>query len=126
MLYHESYNHVIIPSIMMTHLDALWALFFLILSGPVGPYYPTGFKPVSLLADPSFVRAWPGGSGNTKMGANYAPTLLVQKIAEQKFGCQQVWAGQHALIGKRVVLMGGINFVFIGSRFCGYMGKTIS
>ena len=45
---------------------------------PVGPYYSTGFKPVSLLADPQYVRAWPGGCGFTKMGSNYAPTLWTQ------------------------------------------------
>ena len=47
---------------------------------PVGPYYSTGFKPVNLLCDPSYVRAWPGGCGFTKMGSNYAPTLWVQKV----------------------------------------------
>jgi len=55
---------------------------------PVGPYYSTGFKPVNLLADPQYVRAWPGGCGYTKMGSNYAPTLWTQKIAEQH-GCHQ-------------------------------------
>ena len=45
---------------------------------PVGPYYSTGFKPVNLLADPQYVRAWPGGCGYTKMGSNYAPTLWTQ------------------------------------------------
>jgi len=55
---------------------------------PVGPYYSTGFKPVSLLCDPSYVRAWPGGCGFTKMGSNYAPTLWTQKIAEAH-GCHQ-------------------------------------
>ncbi|XP_074650210.1 branched-chain-amino-acid aminotransferase, cytosolic-like isoform X2 [Tubulanus polymorphus] len=64
------------------------ALLFVLLS-PVGPYFPTGLKPVSLLADPAFVRAWPGGSGNTKMGSNYAPTTYIQQIAEER-GCQQV------------------------------------
>ena len=39
-----------------------------VLVGPVGPYYPTGMAPVKLLADPKFVRAWPGGSGGFKMG----------------------------------------------------------
>lgn len=39
-----------------------------VLIGPVGPYYPTGMAPVKLLADPKFVRAWPGGSGGFKMG----------------------------------------------------------
>ena len=36
---------------------------------PVGPYFPTGMKPVSLFADPQYVRAWVGGTGDTKMGA---------------------------------------------------------
>ena len=49
---------------------------FVILS-PVGPYFSSGFNPVNLLADPKFVRAWPGGSGYSKMGSNYAPTLYI-------------------------------------------------
>lgn len=40
-----------------------------VITGPVGAYYPTGMKPISLLADPAFVRAWKGGSGDSKMGA---------------------------------------------------------
>lgn len=61
-----------------------------IIAGPVGPYFATGtIKPVSLLADPSYVRAWPGGVGDRKLGSNYAPTLAVQKVAE-KMGLQQV------------------------------------
>lgn len=44
------------------------AMIFVII-GPVGPYFATGsFNPVSLLADPSFVRAWEGGVGAFKMG----------------------------------------------------------
>jgi len=39
-----------------------------VLSGPVGSFYSTGFNPVSLFADPSFVRAFPGGVGSFKMG----------------------------------------------------------
>lgn len=31
-----------------------------------------------LLADPQFVRAWPGGMGDTKCGGNYAPTIMPQ------------------------------------------------
>ena len=49
---------------------------FVILS-PVGPYFSSGFEPVNLLADPNFVRSWPGGSGYSKMGSNYAPTIYV-------------------------------------------------
>ncbi|XP_039191139.1 branched-chain-amino-acid aminotransferase, mitochondrial isoform X1 [Crotalus tigris] len=65
------------------------ALLFVIL-GPVGPYFATGsFSPVSLLADPQFVRAWMGGVGNYKVGSNYGPTIYVQAEAA-KLGCQQV------------------------------------
>ncbi|KAM3863700.1 branched-chain-amino-acid aminotransferase, cytosolic-like isoform 2-T2 [Diretmus argenteus] len=65
------------------------AMIFVII-GPVGPYFATGsFNPVSLLADPSFVRAWRGGVGAYKMGGNYGPTIAVQNEAVQK-GCQQV------------------------------------
>ncbi|OQV18715.1 Branched-chain-amino-acid aminotransferase [Hypsibius exemplaris] len=60
-----------------------------VITGPVGPYFPTGLKPVSLLADPQHVRSWPGGAGAYKMGSNYAPTIHVQKEAEKQ-GCQQV------------------------------------
>lgn len=35
---------------------------------PVGPYYPEGFKPVTLYATSKYQRAWPGGTGNTKIG----------------------------------------------------------
>ena len=37
-------------------------------------------QPVSLLADPHYVRSFPGGCGDTKMGSNYAPTLRVQQV----------------------------------------------
>uniref|UniRef100_A0A2C9JWQ8 Branched-chain-amino-acid aminotransferase n=2 Tax=Biomphalaria glabrata TaxID=6526 RepID=A0A2C9JWQ8_BIOGL len=61
-----------------------------VITGPVGPYFPTGLKPVSLLADPKYVRAWPGGCGGYKMGSNYAPTVAIQSQAVNKYGCQQV------------------------------------
>ncbi|KAM8845232.1 branched-chain-amino-acid aminotransferase, mitochondrial isoform 2-T2 [Spinachia spinachia] len=65
------------------------AMIFVIV-GPVGPYFATGsFNPVSLLADPSFVRAWKGGVGAYKMGGNYGPTIAVQNEAVKR-GCQQV------------------------------------
>ncbi|EGD72457.1 branched-chain-amino-acid aminotransferase [Salpingoeca rosetta] len=60
-----------------------------VINSPVGAYYATGFKPVRLLADPQFVRAWPGGMGDTKCGGNYAPTILPQQHAAER-GCQQM------------------------------------
>ena len=64
------------------------SLLYVLLS-PVGPYFRTGFRPISLYADPDFVRAWPGGAGNAKLGSNYAPTIMIQKQAE-RLGLQQV------------------------------------
>ncbi|KAJ2825754.1 branched-chain-amino-acid transaminase bat2 [Coemansia furcata] len=64
------------------------ALFYVITS-PCGPYFPTGFKAISLYCDETNVRAWPGGVGDRKMGANYAGSVGPQVEAEKK-GYQQV------------------------------------
>ncbi|XP_062944798.1 branched-chain-amino-acid aminotransferase, mitochondrial isoform X2 [Cynocephalus volans] len=68
---------------------ATQALLYVILC-PVGSYFPgDSMTPVSLLADPTFIRAWVGGVGNYKLGGNYGPTVLVQEEAQKK-GCEQV------------------------------------
>lgn len=66
------------------------ALLYTILS-PVGGYFKPGATSmgISLLADPRYVRAWPGGVGDRKMGSNYAPTIHIQQEAAAK-GLQQV------------------------------------
>lgn len=46
-----------------------------VVASPVGPYFPDGFKPITVVADAANVRAWPGGAGDTKVGGNYAPTI---------------------------------------------------
>ncbi|XP_043915414.1 branched-chain-amino-acid aminotransferase, cytosolic-like isoform X2 [Protopterus annectens] len=75
------------PSLGVTRSN--YAMIFVII-GPVGPYFATGsFNPVSLLADPRFVRSWKGGVGDNKMGGNYGPTIYVQNEAARD-GCQQV------------------------------------
>ncbi|XP_053977866.1 branched-chain-amino-acid aminotransferase, cytosolic [Hylaeus volcanicus] len=66
------------------------ALLYVILS-PVGSYFKQTDKHVgvSLLANPQYTRAWPGGCGNYKLGSNYGPTIYVQREAVEK-GLQQV------------------------------------
>lgn len=49
-----------------------------ILLSPVGPYFPSGLKPISLFVDEHNRRAWPGGAGDCKLGGNYAPTIQPQ------------------------------------------------
>ena len=66
------------------------ALLFVIAS-PVGPYYPTGFKAISLEATTYAIRAWPGGVGASKLGANYAPCIVPQMQAAQRGFHQNLW-----------------------------------
>lgn len=62
-----------------------------VICSPVGPYYPQGFKPVQLYATTEFTRASPGGTGAYKLGANYAPGVMPQKLAAQKGYVQNLW-----------------------------------
>lgn len=87
------------------------ALLYAILC-PVSEYF-TGNQSVSLLADPKFTRAWPGGCGDKKMGSNYAPTVRVQSHANKK-GLQQVlwlYGPEHQLteVGTMNIFMLLIN-----------------
>ena len=80
-----------------------------VITCPVGPYYPEGFKPVKLYADTDNVRAWPGGVGNTKLGGNYGPTIAPQMKALEKGYSQVLW-----LHGKdhEVTEVGAMNLFF--------------
>ncbi|KAL1965136.1 hypothetical protein VTN77DRAFT_6049 [Rasamsonia byssochlamydoides] len=62
-----------------------------VIASPVGPYYPTGFKAVSLEATNYAVRAWPGGVGDRKLGANYAPCIVPQQQAASRGFQQNLW-----------------------------------
>ncbi|KAF2761792.1 branched-chain-amino-acid aminotransferase [Pseudovirgaria hyperparasitica] len=62
-----------------------------VIASPVGPYYPTGFKAVSLEATDYAVRAWPGGVGDKKLGANYAPCIVPQMEAASRGFHQNLW-----------------------------------
>ncbi|XP_074019690.1 branched-chain-amino-acid aminotransferase, cytosolic isoform X5 [Numenius arquata] len=65
------------------------ALLYVIMS-PVGPYFASGsFNPISLWADPKYVRAWKGGTGDCKLGGNYGSSIYAQQEA-MELGCQQV------------------------------------
>jgi branched-chain amino acid aminotransferase len=66
------------------------AMIFVIAS-PVGPYYPSGFKAISLWATSDQVRAWPGGFGDAKLGANYAPGVTAQASVAARGYEQNLW-----------------------------------
>lgn len=85
------------------------AMLYTILS-PAGAYFDSKTKAVSLMADPQYVRAWPGGAGNRKLGSNYAPTIAIQKAAAER-GLQQVlWLyGEDHLVTE----VGVMNFFML-------------
>ncbi|XP_012533156.1 branched-chain-amino-acid aminotransferase, cytosolic isoform X1 [Monomorium pharaonis] len=68
------------------------ALLYVILS-PVGSYFisPGQQVGISLLADPRYTRAWPGGCGDVKLGSNYGPTIHIQQEAVEKGLHQVLW-----------------------------------
>jgi branched-chain amino acid aminotransferase len=61
-----------------------------IIMSPVGPYFPSGMRPISLFVEERATRAWPGGVGQFKIGGNYAPTIQPQVQASASHGAQQV------------------------------------
>lgn len=81
-----------------------------VIASPVGPYYPTGFKAVRLEAREDVVRAWPGGVGDKKLGANYAPCILPQIDAASRGYQQNLW-----LFGPegKVTEVGTMNVFFV-------------
>ncbi len=48
---------------------------FMIFVTPVGPYFKEGFKPVKIKIERNYDRAAPLGTGNIKVGGNYAASL---------------------------------------------------
>lgn len=80
-----------------------------VITGPVGPYYPTGFKPVKLLASRGYVRAWPGGTGNAKVGGNYAPGLLPQMAANEAGYAQVMWLFRNERGQDEITEVGTMN-----------------
>jgi len=88
------------------------ALFYTI-ACPVGPYYPTGFKAVSLEATTYAVRAWPGGAGNAKLGGNYAPCIVPQMLAAEKGFQQNLWLFHDQKTGEEYVTEAGTMNLFV-------------
>ncbi|KAJ1310769.1 hypothetical protein OPQ81_009290 [Rhizoctonia solani] len=84
-----------------------------VICSPTGPYFPTGYKPVSLWAEQDAVRSWPGGTGAYKLGINYAPCFKPQREAAQKGYQQILW-----ILGEdqRITEVGQMNFFVVFKR----------
>lgn len=64
-------------------------------------------KGIPLLAVGESVRSWPGGTGGHKLGLNYAPGFLPQRIAAKQGYEQILW-----LLGddEKITEVGAMNF----------------
>mmetsp|Transcript_17735 Transcript_17735/g.40932 ORF Transcript_17735/g.40932 Transcript_17735/m.40932 type:complete len:406 (+) Transcript_17735:210-1427(+) len=107
----EGYSLYIRPTVVSTHsvlgLAAPQKILLYVICSPVGPYYKTGFDPIKLTADTRYVRAWPGGTGNAKIGGNYAATMKPASEAAAEGYSQILW-----LFGDNdeVTEVGAMNF----------------
>lgn len=114
----EGYSLYIRPTVVATHrflgLSAPQDLLLFVITSPVGPYYKTGFEPIRLTSDTPFVRAWPGGTGNSKVGGNYGPTMKAQAEAAARGYSQVLWLfGDDELVTE----VGAMNvFFFIKNK----------
>ncbi|KAK0229369.1 aminotransferase [Armillaria nabsnona] len=108
----EGYSLYIRPTIIGTRAAlgvaaSDHALLYIIVT-PAGAYLKqTPAKPTSLLAVSNSVRAWPGGTGGHKLGVNYAPGFLPQRVAAKQGYDQILW-----ILGDVVTEAGGMN-VFV-------------
>lgn len=80
---------------------------FMILLSPVGPYYPEGFKPVSIMVTDKYVRAVRKGTGEAKAAGNYAASLAGQVDAKKENYTQVLWL--DAIEQKYIEEVGAMN-----------------
>lgn len=57
---------------------------FIVFVTPVGPYFKNGFTPVDMMIAREFDRAAPKGTGNIKVGGNYASGLRAMRKAHDE------------------------------------------
>lgn len=91
----EGYSLYLRPTCVGTHpflgVTSPDSLLLYVITCPVGPYYKTGFDPIRLTADSNYVRAWPGGTGDAKVGGNYASTMKATAEAASDGYSQILW-----------------------------------
>jgi len=64
---------------------------FVIILSPVGPYYKEGLAPTKIFVEDEYVRAVIGGTGQAKIGGNYASSLKSQVRAHELGFTQVLW-----------------------------------
>ena len=84
---------------------------FCIILSPVAAYYPEGMAPVKIYVEDEDVRAVRGGTGEAKVGGNYAGTIRAQNKAQEMGFTQVLWLdGVHR---KYIEEVGTMNVFFV-------------
>ncbi|HHZ65729.1 MAG TPA: branched-chain amino acid aminotransferase [Flavobacteriales bacterium] len=81
---------------------------FVILTCPVGPYYP---HPVKVVIEEHYSRAAEGGVGSVKAAGNYGAALYPAKLAQEKGFDQLLWT--DAKDHKYIEESGTMNVIFV-------------
>ena len=94
----------------------------IVMTCPVGPYFS---QPIKLLAEERFVRAFAGGTGDSKAAGNYAGGLLAARLAQEKGFHNVLWLDG---VERRFVEESGVMNVFFvldGKAITPPLGGTI-
>ena len=83
---------------------------FIIITSPVGSYYPEGINPVKIMIEAEDVRAVRGGTGYAKCGGNYAASNRAGKKAEDQGYSQVLWL--DGVERKYIEEVGAMNVMF--------------
>jgi branched-chain amino acid aminotransferase len=84
---------------------------FVLIASPVGAYFTSGPKPLSMWVSDKFSRAAPGGTGAAKFAGNYAGSLASVREAYDH-GCDQV-VFVDVVEHRWVEELGGMNLFFV-------------
>ncbi len=110
--YGEGYSLYLRPNVIAINENLGLAIpeecLLYVMTSPVGPYYVSGFKPIRLLCETDYVRASRGGTGNNKVGGNYAGAMKPSKIAVEKGYSQVLW-----LWDGDITEVGAMNVFFV-------------
>ncbi len=91
----EGYSLYVRPFIIATEpflgVRAAHEYLFIVILSPVGPYYPGGLAPTKIYVEDKYVRAVEGGTGEAKIGGNYAASLKAGAEATAKGYSQIMW-----------------------------------
>jgi branched-chain amino acid aminotransferase len=95
---------------------------FIVMTCPVGPYFS---QPIRLLAEERFVRAFPGGTGDSKAAGNYAGGLLAARLAQERGFHNVLWLDgtERRYVEESGVM--NIFFVLDGAAITPPLGGTI-